>query len=359
MTAAADGDRTALDPLFAALWPLVVGYARRFLGDAALAEDVAQDALVKLFAPARSVRSRARRADLGAHVRDLGVPHRAPPARTPRRDRATPRRGTSAIVDGARIAEERELVRAALDDARRRCRARDREVIAASLTDDDELRRALAPATFRKRLERALGSPATVLEVSPWHALTLSRCARARTSARTCSPACAASRSPAASSLLAIALHRTTHATWLVAAALAATLATLGWRGGAWRRGALAGVLAGLPRARAGDRVRVRARRALPALPDGADADVHARRASARARSSASSSVTSRRAIRHARRDSRAARSPRRSSRACSAAGRPASAARSASSSACSPALSPVGWCNPHAHACVRYTSRC
>jgi hypothetical protein len=45
----------------------------------------------------------------------------------------------------------------------------------------------------------------------------------------------------------AIALHRTTSMTWLVAAALAATLATLGWRGGAWRRGALAGLVAGVP----------------------------------------------------------------------------------------------------------------
>jgi hypothetical protein len=46
---------------------------------------------------------------------------------------------------------------------------------------------------------------------------------------------------------LAIGLHRTTNATWLVASALTATLAVLGWRGGAYRRGALAGVLAGLP----------------------------------------------------------------------------------------------------------------
>ena len=45
----------------------------------------------------------------------------------------------------------------------------------------------------------------------------------------------------------AIALHRTTQATWFVAAVLAATLATFGWRGGAWRRGNLAGVVAGLP----------------------------------------------------------------------------------------------------------------
>lgn len=45
----------------------------------------------------------------------------------------------------------------------------------------------------------------------------------------------------------AIGLHRTTDLTWLVAAGLGATLATLGWRGGAWRRGSLAGVLAGVP----------------------------------------------------------------------------------------------------------------
>jgi hypothetical protein len=45
----------------------------------------------------------------------------------------------------------------------------------------------------------------------------------------------------------AITLHRTTQATWLVAAGLAATLATFGWRGGAWRRGGLAGLVAGVP----------------------------------------------------------------------------------------------------------------
>ena len=49
MTAAADGDRAAVEPLFAALWPIVVGYATRFLGNATHAEDCAQDSLVKLF----------------------------------------------------------------------------------------------------------------------------------------------------------------------------------------------------------------------------------------------------------------------------------------------------------------------
>lgn len=47
--------------------------------------------------------------------------------------------------------------------------------------------------------------------------------------------------------VLAVGLHRTTDATWLAAGVLAITLAVLGWRGGAARRGAFAGVLAGLP----------------------------------------------------------------------------------------------------------------
>jgi hypothetical protein len=46
---------------------------------------------------------------------------------------------------------------------------------------------------------------------------------------------------------LALGLHQTSSTTWLIAATLTASLAALGWCGGSWRRGALAGVLAGLP----------------------------------------------------------------------------------------------------------------
>jgi hypothetical protein len=46
---------------------------------------------------------------------------------------------------------------------------------------------------------------------------------------------------------VAFAVHTMTATTWLVAGTLAATLATLAWRGGAFRRGAIAGTLAGLP----------------------------------------------------------------------------------------------------------------
>ena len=46
---------------------------------------------------------------------------------------------------------------------------------------------------------------------------------------------------------LALGVHHMARASWLFAAALAATLPVLAYRGGPWRRGALAGVLAGLP----------------------------------------------------------------------------------------------------------------
>lgn len=151
MTLAANGERAALDPLFAALWPPVVGYAQRFLGDATLAEDVAQDALVKLF-------GRLHQYDCERDALTWALTFATWECRTARRRiarRAETDDAVDAAIDGAQLALERELVRAALEtlDA---LPARDREVIAASLTDDDELRRTLAPATFRKRLERAL-----------------------------------------------------------------------------------------------------------------------------------------------------------------------------------------------------------
>ena len=59
-------------------------------------------------------------------------------------------------IDGAALVEQRQLVRAALD-ALDALAPRDRDVIAAALGDDTALRAELAPATFRKRLERAFG----------------------------------------------------------------------------------------------------------------------------------------------------------------------------------------------------------
>ena len=157
MTAAADGDRAAVDPLFQALWPIVAAYAARFLGNAALAEDCAQESLVKLF-------GQLDRFDRERDALTWALTHATWQCRTERRkqqrraeDSAAPLATDPDLAsDDREKLEERELVRAALDMLAT-LPDRDRDVIAASLTDDDELRRALAPATFRKRLERALG----------------------------------------------------------------------------------------------------------------------------------------------------------------------------------------------------------
>lgn len=152
MTAAADGDRAAIEPLFHALWAPLVGYATRFVADAALAEDCTQEALVRLF-------GQLDRFDRERDALTWALTHVTWQCRTARRKiqrRAEISHARDAAIDGSAAAEERELVRAALATLAT-LGARDIEVIAASLTDDDELRRNLAPATFRKRLERALG----------------------------------------------------------------------------------------------------------------------------------------------------------------------------------------------------------
>ena len=152
MTAAADGDRSAVEPLFHALWPVIAGYAQRYVGDRTLAEDVAQDALVKLF-------GQLDRFDRERDALTWALAIATWQCRTARR--RVQRRGEEPlavehVIDGAAAAEERELVRAALATLETLA-ARDREVIAAALLDDTKLRDSLAPATFRKRLERALG----------------------------------------------------------------------------------------------------------------------------------------------------------------------------------------------------------
>jgi RNA polymerase sigma factor (sigma-70 family) len=154
MAAAADGDRGALDPLFAALWEPVLAYATRFLGgDATLAEDATQETLVRLF-------GQLDRYDRERDALTWAFAHATWQCRTARR-RVQRRAEVAAVVeqpsrDGSAVAEERELARAALE-AVAALAPRDIEVIVAAIADDDELRRMLKPATFRKRLERALG----------------------------------------------------------------------------------------------------------------------------------------------------------------------------------------------------------
>ena len=150
MARAAEGDRASVDPLLIALWPIVLVYTRRLAGDA-LAEDCAQDALVQLF-------SQLERYDRSRDALTWALTLATWKCRTAKKQIV--RRGECdatphLAIDGRGLAEERELTRSALATLATLA-PRDVEVIVASITDDDALRCSLEPATFRKRLERAL-----------------------------------------------------------------------------------------------------------------------------------------------------------------------------------------------------------
>lgn len=151
MADAADGDRTAIDPLFGELWPIAVAYATRFLGDRALAEDCAQEALVQLFGQVE--RYERGRDALTWTLTLVTWQCRTARRRTQRRNEVSTANDRR-VVDGAAIAVDRDLVRTAVATLASLA-PRDIEVIAAAIDDDDDLRSRLSPATFRKRLERA------------------------------------------------------------------------------------------------------------------------------------------------------------------------------------------------------------
>ncbi|MDC0745453.1 RNA polymerase sigma factor [Polyangium mundeleinium] len=154
MVRLADGDRSAFDPVYAAVWPVLRRFAARAMRSEADAEDAAQAALIKVFSRAsefdatrdarswilgivayecRTLRQKARRRreELGG-IEELG-----PLART---DEGTPEERVIA----------QDLQEAALE-----------ALGTLGAEDVDTLRRVLADerpegATFRKRVERAM-----------------------------------------------------------------------------------------------------------------------------------------------------------------------------------------------------------
>jgi RNA polymerase sigma-70 factor (ECF subfamily) len=151
----ADGDREAFHPVFCSLAPLLRRFARRRLA-AEDAEDVAQEALVKLFAHA----ARFDR-DRDALAWALGIA--AWEIRTALRKR---HRRREVSLDGEALASRPERtptpedaaiaqsLDAALDDALRALPPRDQEALRDYAREERTL--GVAPATFRKRVERAL-----------------------------------------------------------------------------------------------------------------------------------------------------------------------------------------------------------
>ena len=151
---AADGERDALDPLYAVAWPAVRGFCRRLVAEADV-DDAAQEALVRAFERVSSF-------DPDRDGLTWLLTIAAWECRTSRR-RASRRREVeppaASLVDPGfgpdERLERRELLAAAAE-VLGTMSPDDAATLVAAWTDDRAARAALAPATFRKRLSRAL-----------------------------------------------------------------------------------------------------------------------------------------------------------------------------------------------------------
>lgn len=145
---AQDGDRAVLDRAFARLHPLVRRFCARVLGEGPAAEDAAQDALVNLFAHVGAY-------DPGRDPVPWMLAFASNACRTSRK-RATRRREVPDVPERASIGSpeadvlEAEL-RAAVHATLASLSPLDAETLALAMGERP------ASATFRKRLERAIG----------------------------------------------------------------------------------------------------------------------------------------------------------------------------------------------------------
>lgn len=148
------GDRSAFEPLFLALWPLLRRFCTHFLASDADGDDAAQQALLKVF-------SRAREYDPARPALPWLLAIATNECRTLRQRRL--RRGEVAVSAAGQVAEERPspeealIVRdleAAFSDVFATLRPEDIHTLA--LAADRAARPPIPAATFRKRVERAM-----------------------------------------------------------------------------------------------------------------------------------------------------------------------------------------------------------
>ena len=149
----ADGDRTAFEPVYAALWPVLCAFCSRLLGDLD-AEDAAQLAILKLF-------DRAASFDPDRDALSWALAIAAWECRTARKRRG--RRREAALDDAFTLEEPAASPEARNAQAQLEAAAQevlgvlseaDRETL--HMTMMDEAPAGVAAATFRKRRERAL-----------------------------------------------------------------------------------------------------------------------------------------------------------------------------------------------------------
>jgi len=150
MARLADGDRSAFSDVFAALWPLLAGFARRLSSSPEDGEDAAQHALLKVFEhahrydPARDAAAWA----LAITANECHALRRK--RRTEPLDEDTERR-PSPHADPETAAIDRELL-AAASDALTSLRSEDAATLLAAWRGE---RPPITPSAFRKRVQRA------------------------------------------------------------------------------------------------------------------------------------------------------------------------------------------------------------
>jgi RNA polymerase sigma-70 factor (ECF subfamily) len=159
MARLADGDRSAFSPVFATLWPLLHGFARTLVRDEAEAEDAAQHALLKVY-------EHASRFDPERDAAAWAVAIAANECRATRRRLKLRQERTEPLP----AADDQDRDVPASNDADPESEAITRNLLAAAadalgtLSPEDIAtlkaawrgeRAAIAPATFRKRVQRA------------------------------------------------------------------------------------------------------------------------------------------------------------------------------------------------------------
>jgi len=148
----ADGDRSAFEPLYQALWPMVRRLTDRMLLGAPEAEDAAQETMIKVFArasmfdPGRDVRAWV----LGVAAYECKTLRRKQRRRRDDAGGGGPRVDPAPSPEAVAIARDLELAATAVLGT---LRAVDLETLRAVMNDE---RPDLPAPTFRKRLERAL-----------------------------------------------------------------------------------------------------------------------------------------------------------------------------------------------------------
>jgi RNA polymerase sigma-70 factor (ECF subfamily) len=149
------GDRSAFHPVFEIVRPIVERFAARALPSHADAEDVAQEALVKIFARASDFDPEREALPWILSIAAFEI--RTAQRRRERRRESPNEDAMCATAEAAPSPEARAIDRdllAALGEALGAMRPEDAEVILASAEVIE--RPSIAPATLRKRLQRAM-----------------------------------------------------------------------------------------------------------------------------------------------------------------------------------------------------------